>query len=74
MATSCEYDRQLAIINANREYVQKSYDTAEADNYRRFLKGDVKATDKYIYPNQKLPCYSLIYYKLCRAAEEGHQN
>lgn len=39
-------------ISEDRESVLKDYDAAKAKNYRRFKKGDDKATAEYIFPNQ----------------------
>ena len=41
------------IIAAKREVVLSSYDLAVKDNYLLYLQNDVKATDQYIYENQK---------------------
>jgi hypothetical protein len=40
------------IISARREEVLQSYNAVKAENKRRFLEGDVKATEEYIFPNQ----------------------
>ncbi len=41
------------IINARREAVITAYNAAKAENRQRFLEGDVKATEEYIFPNQR---------------------
>lgn len=40
------------LVAAQREAVQHSLAAARTDNRVRFLKGDVKATEEYIFPNQ----------------------
>jgi hypothetical protein len=45
-------NEEIELINARRETVIKSYDSAKATNHQMFLEGDVKATSEYIYPNQ----------------------
>ena len=40
------------IMNARREDVLQSYNSAKATNLRSFLEGDDKATSEYIYDNQ----------------------
>jgi hypothetical protein len=43
---------QRDLISARRESVLQAYNSAKAENYLRFLEGDDKATDEYIFPNQ----------------------
>lgn len=45
-------DSDRDIISAGRENVLQAYNSARAENHKRFLKGDDKATAEYIYPNQ----------------------
>ena len=45
-------DLEIARRNACRDKVHKSYQNAKADNRVRYLHGDPKATEEYIYPNQ----------------------
>ena len=40
------------IISARRESVLQAYNSARAENKLRYLEGDDKATNEYIYPNQ----------------------
>lgn len=40
------------IISARREAVLKAYESARAENYLRYLEGDDKATEEYIFVNQ----------------------
>jgi len=40
------------LISARRESVLQAYNSARAENYLRFLEGDDKATEEYIFPNQ----------------------
>jgi hypothetical protein len=40
------------VISARREEVLQAYNAARAENHRRFLEGDDKATAEYIFPNQ----------------------
>lgn len=40
------------LIAARREFVLNSYNSAVSDNHVRYLEGDVKATEQYIFPNQ----------------------
>jgi hypothetical protein len=42
-----------AIIASNRERVNQAYNSAIATNNNMYLKGDEKATEHYIFPNQK---------------------
>ena len=48
------------IISARREDVIQSYHSARAQNYRRFLEGDDKATAEYIFPNQKEDAHNIV--------------
>ena len=48
------------IISARREDVIQSYNSARAQNYRRFLEGDDKATAEYIFPNQKEDAFNIV--------------
>jgi len=41
------------IIAARRESVIQAYNSAKAENHLRYLEGDVKATEEYIFENQK---------------------
>jgi hypothetical protein len=40
------------LISARREEVLQAYNLAKAENHRRYLEGDDKATAEYIFPNQ----------------------
>lgn len=40
------------LISARRESVLQAYNSAKAENHLRFLEGDDKATEEYIFPNQ----------------------
>jgi hypothetical protein len=40
------------LISARRESVLQAYNSARAENHLRFLEGDDKATEEYIFPNQ----------------------
>lgn len=40
------------LLNARRESIQLSYNSAKATNYVNYLEGDDRATEEYIYPNQ----------------------
>jgi hypothetical protein len=42
-----------SLLDLNRELVLKDYDSATLKNRMSFLRGDVKASSEYIYPNQK---------------------
>ena len=44
----------------DRECARTSYKYAEANNKRLYDKGDVKATDKYIYDNQKEDALEIV--------------
>ena len=46
-------EQQYKIKAADRECVATSCDAAKAENKRRFLRGDKKATAEYIFPNQQ---------------------
>jgi hypothetical protein len=58
------------LISARRAAVQQSFDSAKAENHLRYLEGDVKATEEYIYPNQLIDATNivneLLYKKNCR--------
>jgi hypothetical protein len=43
---------QRDLISARRESVLQAYNSAKAENRLRFLEGDDKATEEYIFPNQ----------------------
>jgi hypothetical protein len=43
---------QTNLISARREAVLQAYNSAKAENHLRFLEGDTKATEEYIFPNQ----------------------
>ena len=45
-------DTPVGLIAARRDSVIKAYDYAKSENHLRFMEGDVKATEQYIYPNQ----------------------
>ena len=49
-----------AMRDASRKLVKSSYETAEAENYLNFLKGDDKATAEYIFPNQKEDAKNIV--------------
>ena len=44
-----------------REYVVSSYNTAEKDNSLLYAKGDIKATEEYIYDNQKTDACNIVH-------------
>jgi len=44
----------------NREIVSRSYGLAEAENRKRFKKGDSRATSEYIYDNQKEDALKIV--------------
>lgn len=48
------------LISARRESVLQSYNSAEADNRVLFLEGNDKATEEYIFPNQKEDANKII--------------
>ena len=48
------------IIEARREEVIQDYKSAEKSNHRKYLEGDEKATEEYIYPNQKMDANEII--------------
>ena len=43
-----------SIIEMNREIVMSDYNSAVLRNREMYLIGNVKATDEYIYPNQRM--------------------
>ncbi len=47
-------------ISAQREYVLKAYEAKRAENRLRFLKGDDKATEEYIFPNQMEDAMNIV--------------
>lgn len=49
------------IIAARREKVIKDYEAAEADNKAEFLSGNIKATEEYIFNNQKEDAFRVVY-------------
>ncbi len=60
---------QREIISSRRERVIQAYNAAKADNYNRFLEGDDKATEEYIFPNQMedaLNIVDIFYKEKCR--------
>lgn len=48
------------IISAGRDVVYDSYRSAESKNNYRFLQGDKKATENYIFPNQKSDACNVV--------------
>jgi hypothetical protein len=48
------------LISARRENVLQAYRSAEAQNRLRFLEGDDKATEEYIFPNQKEDANNIV--------------
>ena len=48
-----QMEKLTKIKAADRECVATSCDAAKAENNRRFLRGDPKATAEYIFPNQQ---------------------
>ena len=48
------------LIAARREDVLQSYNSAKATNRRLFLEGDDKATEEYIFPNQKKDASEIV--------------
>lgn len=52
----------------SRSLVQNSYNTAVSANSRRFKRGEPKATEQFIYPNQKEDAHAVVdmFYKLNR--------
>jgi hypothetical protein len=48
------------VISARREQVLRSYESARADNYTRYLEGDDKATSEYIYENQIIDANNIV--------------
>lgn len=53
-----------------RESVKKSYEAAESKNKLLYARGDIKATEEYIYDNQKVDACNIIhtfYETECRA-------
>ena len=44
----------------NREIVSRSYGLAEAENRKRYKKGDASATSEYIYDNQKEDATNIV--------------
>ncbi len=48
------------IIAARREAVIQSYNSAKAENYLKYLEGNYKATDQYIYPNQMIDANNIV--------------
>jgi len=50
----------ITLTSAKREYVLQSYKSAEADNRVRFLEGDDKATEEYIFQNQKEDANNIV--------------
>jgi len=55
-----EKETKKIIIDAGRELVKKSYESAKADNHFRWLNGDDKATSEYIYQNQKEDANNIV--------------
>ena len=56
------------LISKRREFVLGSYNSATAENFLKFNKGDVKATAEYIFPNQKEDALNIVdkFYKYNR--------
>jgi hypothetical protein len=50
----------ITLTSARRESVLQSYKSAEADNRVRFLEGDDKATEEYIFQNQKEDANNIV--------------
>lgn len=48
------------LISASRSSVLADYESAKKANDYRFLKGDVKATSQYIYPNQMEDAHNIV--------------
>lgn len=48
------------LISARRESVLQAYNSAEADNRVHFLEGNDKATEEFIFPNQKEDANKII--------------
>ena len=48
------------LINARREAVNLSYNSAKATNYVNYLEGDDRATEEYIYPNQREDANNIV--------------
>jgi hypothetical protein len=47
-------------IEANRDKVQRSYDSAQADNYDKYLEGDKRYCEEYIFENQKIDAGNIV--------------
>ena len=47
-------------LNAKRESVLSSYKTAENENHVKYLKGNAKATEQYIFSNQKEDAMKIV--------------
>lgn len=61
--------RTKEIISAQRANVIQAYHSAKAENHIRFLQGDYKATEEYVFPNQKIDANAIVdtFYKTkCR--------
>jgi hypothetical protein len=50
----------ITLTSARRESVLQAYKSAEADNRVRFLEGDDKATEEYIFQNQKEDANNIV--------------
>ena len=48
------------IIAARRETVIQAYNSAKAENYLKYLEGDEKATQEYIYDNQIIDANNIV--------------
>ena len=53
-------NRESEIIAARREEVIGDYNSAIRANHRRFLEGDEKATENYIFPNQIIDANAIV--------------
>ena len=50
----------INLISARRESVLQAYKSAAAENHLRFLEGDDKATEEYIFQNQKEDANNIV--------------
>lgn len=48
------------MLNARREAVKQAYNCAKAENSLKFLKGDPKATQEYIFENQRVDAENIV--------------
>ena len=51
---------QNNLIDAGREFVEQSMNSAKAENNLRYLQGDNKATSEYIYQNQIEDAHNIV--------------